>query len=181
MRDHYKLLEKKFNKKTSNEEKATGIAPPEESELDQGIRSIIEQFHDFDSKRMEEKHQKELKTNKHTEIAEEFRKASAETFGETKRRLSVETGDDFISPKQKKRRFGSETFSYLREKNEQVLAVRKEELEIRKREVEERQRSNDQMQQLLINQQNQTSHLLQQQQQISIAFSNFMKKFAPSS
>ena len=62
MRDHYKLLEKKFNKKTSKEEKAAGIAPPEESELDQGIRSIIEQFHDFDSKRMEEKHKKELKT-----------------------------------------------------------------------------------------------------------------------
>ena len=29
--DHYKLIEKTFNKKTSNEEKATGIAPPEES------------------------------------------------------------------------------------------------------------------------------------------------------
>ena len=55
-------LKKKFNKKTSEEEKATGIAPPEESALDEGIRSIIEQFHDFDSKRMEEKHQKELKT-----------------------------------------------------------------------------------------------------------------------
>ena len=55
-------LKKKFNKKTSEEEKATGIASPEESALDEGIRSIIEQFHDFDSKRMEEKHQKELKT-----------------------------------------------------------------------------------------------------------------------
>ena len=154
MRDHYKLLEKKFNKKISNEEKATGIAPPEESELDQGIRSIIEQFHDFDSKRMEEKHQKELKTNKDTEIAEEFRKASLETFGERKQRLSVETGDDFTSPKQKKRRSSSKTLSYLREKNEQELAVRKEELEIRKCEMEVRQRSNDQMQQLLINQQN---------------------------
>ena len=41
MRDNYKLLEKKFNKKTGNEE-ATRIAPPEESELDQGIHSIIE-------------------------------------------------------------------------------------------------------------------------------------------
>ena len=132
VRDHYKLLEKKFNKKISNEEKATGIAPPEESELDQGIRSIIEQFHNFDSKRMEEKHQKELKSNKYTEIAEKFRKASLETLGKTKRRLSVETGYDLTSPKQKKRKSSSETFSYLREKNEQELAVRKEELQIRK-------------------------------------------------
>ena len=54
VRDHYKLLEKKFDKKTSNE--ATGIALPKESELDQGIRSVIEQFLEFDSKRMEEKH-----------------------------------------------------------------------------------------------------------------------------
>ena len=84
VRDHYKILEKKFSKKTSNKEKATGIATPEESELDQGIRNIIEQFPDFDSKRMEEKHDKELKTNKDTEMAEEFRNASLETFGETK-------------------------------------------------------------------------------------------------
>ena len=181
VRDHYKLLEKKFNKKISNEEKATGIAPPEESELDQGIRSIIEQFHDFDSKRMEEKHQKELKTSKDTEIAGEFRKASLETFGETKRRLSVETGDDFTSPKQKKGKSSSETFSYLQEKNEQELAVRKEELEIRKREMEERQRFNDQMQKLLIRQQNHTTDLFEQQQQISNAFLNFMNKFASSS
>ena len=85
VRDHYKLLEKAFNKKTSNEEKATGIAPLEESELDQGIRNIVEQFHDFYSKLIEKKHQKELKTNKDTEIAEEFRNISLETFGGTKR------------------------------------------------------------------------------------------------
>ena len=113
---------------------------------------------------MEEKHQKELKTNKDTEIAEEFRKAWLETFGETKRRLPVETGDDFTSPKQRKGKPASETFWYLQEKNEQELAMRKEELEIRKREMEERQRSNDRMQQFFINQQNQTTHLLQQQQ-----------------
>ena len=59
--------------------------------------------------------------------------------------------------------------------------MRKEELEIRKHEIVEGQRSNDQMQKLLINQQNQTTHLLQQQQQISMAFLNFMNKFAPSS
>ena len=59
--------------------------------------------------------------------------------------------------------------------------MRKKELEIRKREMDGRQRSNDQMQQLAINQQNQTTHLLQQQQQISIAFLNFVNKFAPSS
>ena len=44
VRDHYTLLEKKFNQKTRNEEKATGIAPPEESELDQSIFSIIQLF-----------------------------------------------------------------------------------------------------------------------------------------
>ena len=59
--------------------------------------------------------------------------------------------------------------------------MRKKELEIRKREMDGRQRSNDQMQQLPINQQNQTTHLLLQQQQISIAFLNFVNKFAPLS
>ena len=40
---------------------------------------------------MKEKHQKELKTNKETQITDEFGNASLETFGETKQRLSVET------------------------------------------------------------------------------------------
>ena len=44
VRDHYTLQEKKFNQKTRNEEKATGIAPPEERELNQSIFSIIELF-----------------------------------------------------------------------------------------------------------------------------------------
>ena len=75
---------------------------------------------------MEGKYQKELKANTDTEIAEEFRNALLETFGETKRRrISVETGDGFTSPKQRKKRSGSETFSYLREKNEQELLVHK--------------------------------------------------------
>ena len=75
---------------------------------------------------------------------------------------------------------GSETFSYLREKNEEEVTVRKEELEIRKRKIE-RQRFNKQMQRVLINQQKQTTQLIQQQQQISIAVLNFMKKFTLSS
>ena len=77
-----KITKKKFNKKTSHEEKATRIASAEESELDQGVGNIIEQFQGFDSKRMEDKYQKELKTNNNTEIAEEFRNGSLETFGE---------------------------------------------------------------------------------------------------
>ena len=44
VRDHFKLLEKEINKKTSNEEKATAIVPPEENDLDQGIHNITEQF-----------------------------------------------------------------------------------------------------------------------------------------
>ena len=127
-----KITKKKFKKKTSNEEKATRTASAKDSELDQGVGNIIEQFQGFDSKRMEDKYQKKLKTNNNTEIAEEFRNGSQETFGEIKQRLSVKTGDDFTSPKQKKRRFASEIFSYLREKKEQ-RAVKKEDFESRKR------------------------------------------------
>ena len=127
-----KITKKKFKKKTSNEEKATRTASAKDSELDQGVGNIIEQFQGFDSKRMEDKYQKKLKTNNNTEIAEEFRNGSQETFGEIKQRLSVKTGDDFTSPKQKKRRFASEISSYLREKKEQ-RAVKKEDFESRKR------------------------------------------------
>ena len=126
VRDHHKHLNKKYKKEISEENRASGIAPPEETELIRGLREISEQFHDFDLKHEENKQQKQQSANKEVQIAEDFRLASLETYGETSQR---KTDDDEIPPK-KKRRTGSETISYLRDKNAQEVDMKKQELDI---------------------------------------------------
>ena len=55
VRDHYKLLEKKYKKKIADEKKATGIDVPEESELDIALRNASEQFEDSNIRHKQEK------------------------------------------------------------------------------------------------------------------------------
>jgi len=64
VRDHYKLLEKKYIRKRNGEEKATGISVGEESELEKGIADIIQRFKDFDLQHTQES---QTKMNKQTE------------------------------------------------------------------------------------------------------------------
>ena len=91
-------LEKEFKNKTQNELNASGIAPDEELELDVGIRDIMEQSHDFDSKRVLEKTEKDKKVNQETAAAEEFRNKALETIGEsTTRKRNKSYQDEYSS------------------------------------------------------------------------------------
>lgn len=76
VRHCYKQLEKKLNRKTSHEKKATGIARPWRKWIMYiKVSMILLKICDFNFKRTEEKHKKELKTNKEIEIAEKFQNA----------------------------------------------------------------------------------------------------------
>lgn len=59
VREHFKLLEKKFRKRQSEEVRASWINPPKETEVDKGLRDIIESFGDSFLKFQNEKLQKE--------------------------------------------------------------------------------------------------------------------------
>ena len=123
-------------------------------------------------KHQQDKQKNESAINNEIELAQELLNASLETFGETRKRLSSD--DDSISPNQRKKpKTASETISYLREKNENELDLRKQELELRKSEMVERQTTQTQMQQ------QQTAQLAQQQQQVNIALLQLMDKFKP--
>jgi len=84
---------------------------PEESELDQGIRYIIEA-----SKRLWYKisSKKKQKAAKDIKDCEDLRKASLDTFSQTSK-LCGEEQDKM--PKQSKKRSSEETINFLREKN----------------------------------------------------------------
>lgn len=70
VRDHYSVMEKRRKRKVREEERASGIAPEEETELEQLLNKIIELFEQGD------KDMKEIKQNQEDEAkkAEEMRK-----------------------------------------------------------------------------------------------------------
>ena len=74
-----------------------------------------------------------------------------------------------------KRRRSDDTFQYLKDKNQQEFALRKQELELKQAELEERKAESDAFRQLLLQQQNQNSVLIQQQQkQVNLALLQFL-------
>ena len=116
VRDRYKLLEKKFKKKESDEYKASGISPDVETEVELGIRDIIEQFNDSNIRTKAELDEKKRNIDNDTHEAEELRKESLEKFGETHKHNSSDS--EFETPAKKRTRAsGSETIAYLREKS----------------------------------------------------------------
>lgn len=172
MRDHFKLLEKKYLRKTASEEKASGIAPEGDSEMENGIRDAIEQFRESDILYAKEKEVKGKDVEKELRQGEEFRNQALETFRETRKRLDK---DDEV--KKKKRRSESETLSYLQQKSKDDFTLKKEELSMKKTEMEERQRNNDRMHEMLMAQQQQNAAILQQQQQVNAALLQVLAKF----
>jgi len=161
----------KFSKKTlyvNETKKASGIEPPE---VEKGVADTIQLFKDSDVKHSEEKDKrKETLENKKIQ-AEEFRRQSLETIGETKKRKN----EDDCGSKGKRRR-SDETIEYLREKNEQEKVIKQQELELKKAELDDRRAESKTFREMLLQQQQQTAALMQQQQQVNMALLQFMTK-----
>ena len=84
--------------------------------------------------------------------AEEIRQKTVESFGQTKARMAYDEAHE--EPKKKKRRGGNDSIEFLREKSEQELEVRKQELQVKEKERER-----------LFEQQREMMRLMQHQQQ----------------
>ena len=170
VRDHYRLLEGKFVKKQNEEERATGISPDEDTEFDNGMADIIQQFRDFDLVHTQEKLKKDEAGTKENEAAEEFRKASLETFQESQKRTATDDGGLL----KKKRKSETETVAYLREKNKSNVSLQEKQLALQREELSLRKQQMDNFNQMLVNSQQQTTAILQQHQQLSMALLQFL-------
>ena len=170
VRDHFRLLEGKFVKKQNEEERATGISPDEDSEFDNGMADIIQQFRDFDLMHSQEKLKKD--ENKEKKAAEEFRRASLETYRESQKRNSTDSEAEGSS--KKKRKSETETVAYLREKNKCNVSLQEKQLAFQREELDLRRQQMDNFNQMLVNSQQQTTAILQQQQQLSMALLQFL-------
>ena len=168
-------LKKAFKKKNREEEKSSGTAPPDLTDIERGIQDIISKFEDI-SLRVTDKQDAE-KTK-----AEEMRRKSLETFSETRKR-SLENADDDESPKAssvRRRSSGSETMAFLRMKSEKDAELRQQELALKTQEVNLQKQLMQEQQKTLsdcmsqIAKQNQASQ--QQQQQMMLAQMQFQQQ-----
>ena len=128
VRDHYSTMEKRRRKTVREEDRASGIAPKEDKELDQLLDEIMELFDESD-KAIDETKQKQ---EEEVEKAEEIQKTSLKTFKESAKR----NGDEQQGAKQRKTRAsGANTMAYLKERAETVATLKCENLEIKRKEL----------------------------------------------
>ena len=189
--DRYLLLERRFRKKVSEDEKTSGTSP-EPSEEDVTMEEIISLFDEAD--RLNDC--KKKKIQEEASQAEEMRNMSLETFKQSQERSQ----DGQSKPKRKKRASGADTMTFLKDRVEIESRQRLEELELRKRELQmekeakeaelklrakeheervEQQRNATRLQQQQQQQlQNMNMALLQQQQQQTQALMSLLQKFA---
>lgn len=162
VRDRYNLLSDRLRLKLKREAKESGISP-EMTETEQALEFIIE--HE-DSTEQAHKETSEKGKQKDRKEAEEVRKKAMEKLGTTQKRKSGEEGG------QKKRRSnGSDTLTFLKEKNEQHMNLAREKLQIKAKQFEaETQRHDDLIKFMQHQQQMQLQNLqaimTQQQQQM---------------
>ena len=162
VRDRYNLLVKKDKKKWSEKEKASGINP-KHTEINDALLDLIQRFDEAVSEIKNESEEKNGKNKEDLVKAQEVRKKSLETFGETRKRKA--------ESEKKTRRSTSDTINFLAEKSEREHELRKEELKLRKQEIEHQ---TQQIQNAQLAQQAQLSML---QQQGSLMMEMFQKFF----
>ena len=124
VRDHYSTMEKRRRTKVRGEDRASGIAPEEDKELEQLLDEIMQLFDESD-KAIDETKQKQEEEVKE---ADEMRKRSLETFEESAKR----NGDEQQGAKQWKTRARvANTMAYLKERAETEATLTFEKLEIK--------------------------------------------------
>ena len=133
VRERFTLIAEKFEKKIKEQEKASGIAPPELSKLEQALEEII-------SRMKEAQHEVDANNSKigdDKRKAEDVRQKALETFAQTKKRKSLGLDDDeTLTSSKRSRSAGTDTLIYLREKSENDQRLKEEELELKKRKQE---------------------------------------------
>lgn len=127
VRDRYLLLERRYRKKVSEDEKASGTSP-EPSEVDVMMEEFVSLFEE--AQRLNDS--KRRKIQEEALQAEEMRNTSLETFKESQKKDQ----EGKPKPKKKKRASGADSLTFLKERAETESQQKKEKLELRKQELQ---------------------------------------------
>ena len=155
VRERLNLLRKKFSKKMSEEQKASGISVEELTEKESLIEELVE-IEDTIHAKAESASKQQLKDN---ETAEDIRNKAMESLKETRKRNSDE-GE--ASPKRRKSRGAEPLIDFLREKAAADREIRQDELRAKQQEQE--------------SQQQMMKAMMLQQEQMNTAFLSVVKK-----
>jgi len=166
VRDHIGILVNKHKRKVRAEEKASGIAPEEPSELENLLDTIIALEESGDAESQELRAEKNEKCENDRAKAEDARLKAMEKLSETRKRLSESEAED-EKPK-RQRRCGSDAMDFLADRAKINYELKQQELKLLKeQQAMEREKMEAMAKQQLQTQQQQTDmfKVLQQQQQ----------------
>lgn len=167
VRDHVGILVNRLKKKLRAEERSSGIAPPEPSELETLIEEIIALEETADVETKDEDENLRGKTEREKAKASDMRLKALEKVSETMKR-HANNGADQEKVRKRERRSGSETMLFLTAKAEKDHELKLEELNLKKEQqaIENKrlQVSVDQQRQFQ-QQQSEMMQLMQEQQQ----------------
>ena len=113
VREKYTVMEKNYKKRTSSEEKSSGIAPDELSDYEKALEEIIAKFVDIELCVAKERENSAKAIEKERETAADMRQQCMETFSETNKRKDNAAGEQTTT---KRRKSGDDSIAYLREK-----------------------------------------------------------------
>ena len=164
VRDHIGILVQRFKRQQKQELRESGISP-ESTELDAAIEQIIafEESADTEQQKANDENREKLQADR--KKAEDVRKKARETMGETKKRNSEEE----TTQAKKSRRNGRWAVEYLKERADQELAFKGQELELKKRE-------NERLESLQTQQTEMFKAMMDQQQQQTQALMSIIEK-----
>ena len=130
VRERFNLLLCQYKTILKDENNATGISP-ESTPLDEALENLLERVNACEEEQMQMNKENNDRLENDKLAAEDIRNKALETFSETKARKRIL---DAESPKEReqKRRSGSDTLQYLRDKAESDREVRMEQSEIQR-------------------------------------------------
>ena len=156
VRDRYNLLSRELRNKLKREKKESGIET-DMSDVEVALEELIEKEDAAEKEQTVVDDQKKAKDSQERENAEAMRKKAMETLGQTQKR---KVDDNESGGRKKKRSRGRDTLNFLKEKNEMVQTMQKEEFELRRQQLHVESKKQDNFMQMMLNQQQ------QQQQQM---------------
>lgn len=158
VRDRYNLLSKELRTKLKTEERESGIET-DMTEVEVALEELIEKEDAAETEQRVVDSQKKMKDSQDRENAENIRKKAMERLGQTQKRQADEGESE--GKKRKRRSNGSDTLNFLREKNEQVQAIQKEEFDLRRQQLELESKKQDNFMQVMLHQQQQQQQQMQ--------------------
>ena len=164
----------------SEEIRASGIEVDGLSDFETAMEEIAEKFDASEKDAANQSEDKKDKSEKEKKQAEEMRNQALERIGETKKRKVDEADESrYQNCLKSRRRQGNETIIYLKQKAEQDIKVRQEELQLKRdAQVAQGNHQKDMMQHLMKqhNQQMSLFNAFQQQQQQQMQQMSFIQQ-----